>query len=73
MHDLEHKYTYHDYLNWSDDKKWELIDGVPYAMSLAPLTKHQWISRELLVEFGNYLRDKSAEKNECSVRTRFFS
>ncbi|WCN39022.1 hypothetical protein [Aneurinibacillus uraniidurans] len=33
---LKRKYTYQDYLRWSDDERWELIDGVPYAISLAP-------------------------------------
>jgi Uma2 family endonuclease len=41
-------YTYEDYLLW--EGKWELIDGLPYAMSPAPTTKHQRISSEL-----NYL------------------
>ena len=25
-------YTYADYVTWDDGKRWELIDGVPYAM-----------------------------------------
>jgi len=32
-------YTYDDYKEWDDS--WELIDGVPYAMSPAPYPKHQ--------------------------------
>lgn len=23
-------YTYGDYLSWSDEERWELIDGVPF-------------------------------------------
>jgi Uma2 family endonuclease len=38
-------YTYNDYLLW--EGKWELIAGVPYAMSPAPTTRHQRISAEL--------------------------
>lgn len=32
-------YTYDDYKIWQDD--WELISGVPLAMSPAPMRKHQ--------------------------------
>ena len=34
-------YTYDDYKEWDD--RWELIDGIPYAMSPAPYPKHQSI------------------------------
>lgn len=36
------KYTYDDYKNW--EGKWELIDGIPYAMSPAPRIEHQEVS-----------------------------
>ncbi|MCF6206884.1 MAG: Uma2 family endonuclease [Sulfurovum sp.] len=32
-------YTYEDYKTWED--RWELIVGVPYAMSPAPYPLHQ--------------------------------
>jgi Uma2 family endonuclease len=35
-------YTYEDYLNW--EGRWELINGIPYAMSPLPSPKHQMIS-----------------------------
>ena len=28
----ESRYTYKDYCTWPDNERWELIDGVPYAM-----------------------------------------
>ena len=31
-------YTYEDYKYWEDS--WEIIDGIPYAMSPAPYPKH---------------------------------
>ena len=34
-------YTYEDYQQW--DGRWELIDGIPYAMSPAPHPQHQRI------------------------------
>lgn len=50
-------YTYHDYRNWPDDERWELIDGVAYAMG-SPTPTHQAISAELTRQFGNFLHGK---------------
>ena len=36
------RYTYEEYYSWDDDKRWELIDGIPYAMG-APSRTHQEI------------------------------
>lgn len=40
-------YTYGDYRTWSEDERWELIDGVAFDMSPAPSMPHQVISMEL--------------------------
>jgi Uma2 family endonuclease len=53
----ESHYTYADYLTWPDDERWELIGGVPYAMS-APQTRHQSISRNLTWLLQNFLQGK---------------
>jgi len=37
--DMLEKYKYEDYKKW--EGRWELIDGIPYAMSPAPYPKHQ--------------------------------
>lgn len=42
-------YTYDDYCNWEGD--WELIEGMPYAMSPAPQPLHQTVSLLLAFEF----------------------
>jgi len=42
-------YTYDDYVQW--EGRWEVIDGIPYAMSPAPTPKHQIISANLSAEF----------------------
>lgn len=42
-------YTYDDYVHW--EGKWELIDGIPYAMSPAPIPKHQIVATNLSAEF----------------------
>jgi hypothetical protein len=46
-------YTYGDYLKWDDGERWELIDGVAYNMTLAPLRFHQQVSGELFLQLAN--------------------
>jgi Uma2 family endonuclease len=54
-------YTYQDYLLW--EGKWELIAGIPYAMSPAPSIKHQRITSEL-----NYLFVQALKQcKHCNV------
>lgn len=50
-------YTYDEYCEW--EGKWELIEGMPYAMSPAPLPSHQIIGGNLYALF------KEALKNGC--------
>ncbi|MEO7766170.1 MAG: Uma2 family endonuclease, partial [Ferruginibacter sp.] len=38
-------YTYEDYCQW--EGQWELIEGMPYAMSPAPVPAHQRVSMVL--------------------------
>ena len=56
----EERYTYSDYLTWDDGVRYELIDGIPYAMA-SPSTAHQRVSRELLKQFAVYLTGKTCE------------
>ena len=51
------RFTYTDYCTWGDDERFELIDGVPYAMS-APSQAHQEISMQLSRLIGNFLVGK---------------
>ena len=44
--DLE-RHTYGDYLAWPEDVRYELIDGVAYAMRPAPTVSHQEVLLEL--------------------------
>jgi len=53
------RYTYADYVTWTGDERWELIDGVPYMMSPAPMMDHQEISMRLSAELFRQLRGKS--------------
>ena len=53
----ERLYTYADYLEWDDDKRYELIDGRVYMMS-APTSNHQDVCREISRVISNYLVGK---------------
>ncbi len=54
------RYTYEDYKKW--DGRWELIDGVAYAMAPAPYLKHQKIVLYIAKEM-----DENLECDECEV------
>jgi len=54
-------FTYADYLTWPDDERWELIDGVAYAMSPAPGSVHQRISMDLSRQFSTFLKGKQCK------------
>lgn len=42
----DRRFSYNDYLQWPEDKRWELVDGRPYAMSGAT-PFHQTICLQL--------------------------
>lgn len=53
-------YTYEDYLGW--EGRWELIDGLPYAMSPSPNGKHQ----RTVMRLGQFFLN-SIEEVECAT------
>jgi len=55
-------YTYEDYKQWEGD--WELINGLPLAMSPSPMRKHQSLASEIIRQIGNQLEDNC---QECEV------
>lgn len=55
------RFTYADYLTWPDEERWDLIDGVPYAMSPAPTRNHQELSGNLHSILHQYLKGKSCK------------
>lgn len=67
----DRKYSYADYLTWDDDQRWELIDGVLYNMSPAPLIRHQEIQREIGLSLGNFLTGKPCTLFFAPVDVRF--
>lgn len=54
-------YTYEDYTQW--EGRWELIEGMPYAMSPLPVPDHQRISLKLCMLF----EDALSECKQCKV------
>ena len=52
--DVEY-HTYADYCSWPDDIRYELIDGVAYAMGPAPVRRHQGILGEIFRQVANVL------------------
>lgn len=54
-------HTYADYCSWPDDARYELIDGVAYAMGPAPLRVHQKVLMELGYQIRGALEGKPCE------------
>ena len=48
-------YSYDDYCQW--EGKWELIEGMPYAMSPGHTPQHQRTSLKILIQFENALNN----------------
>ena len=49
------KFTYEDYLNTPDDKRYELLEG-QLIMTPAPVIYHQWISKNIEYELERFVR-----------------
>ena len=62
--------TYADYCTWDDDERWELIDGVPYAMSPAPTIIHQTILVKISNQLYNFLEGKPCKVLVAPVDVR---
>ena len=59
--DVDDRFTYRHYKTWPDEERWELIDGRAWAMSPAPTTRHQRLSRKLFNRIANLLEGKPCE------------
>ena len=57
-------YTYSDYMTWPVDKRWEIINGSPYAMSPTPNRKNQAMVLELSRLFANHIKEQG---RHCKV------
>lgn len=56
----DEKYNYGHYRQWPDEERWELIDGMPYAMT-TPSRMHQEIVFELAGQIRNSLLDSDCK------------
>jgi Uma2 family endonuclease len=54
-------YTANDYAQWEGD--WELLDGIPIAMSPAPVINHQYTNTQL----SSYLNEQLRNCPNCMV------
>jgi Uma2 family endonuclease len=54
-------YTYADYLTWPEGERYELIDGVVYAMGPAPVRRHQKVLLQLARQVADALDGKTCE------------
>jgi Uma2 family endonuclease len=50
------RFTWDDYRTWADDERWELIEGIAYAMSPALTTRHQGVVGRLFGRIESQLR-----------------
>ena len=56
-------YTYEDYCQW--EGRWELIEGIPFAMSPTHVPRHQWISSNIKYELKDGIKKSGCKK--CRV------
>lgn len=54
-------FTYKEYRTWPDDERWELIHGVPYAMSPAPSLNHQSIVGKIFFQMESFFKKKQCQ------------
>jgi Uma2 family endonuclease len=57
----ESHFTYADYVQWPDDERFELIDGVAYAMGPAPVRRHQVFVLEIARQIANALKGRTCQ------------
>jgi Uma2 family endonuclease len=62
-------YTIKDYNRWEGD--WELIDGIPYAMSPSPIGNHQLLGASLIMQIGVSLKTQKENCGDCYLYYEF--
>ena len=64
------RHTYGEYITWSEEQRYELIDGIAYAMSPAPNRTHQRMVAELLRQIADALENSRCEVNVAPFDVR---
>ena len=70
-YELDTLYTYEDYLYWDVSERYEIIDGVAYAMA-SPTATHQRMLRELFGTIWEFLKEKPCEVFAAPFDVRLF-
>jgi len=70
-YELYDEFTYKDYLSWDSSERYEIIDGIAYAMA-SPPAQHQRISRELMALIFDFLKGKPYEVFSAPFDVRLF-
>ncbi len=64
------RHGYGEYLTWPQDQRYELIDGVAYAMAAAPVRRHQRLVLEIARQIADALEDGPCEVNVAPFDVR---
>ena len=62
------RYSYVDYLSWTDDKMRELLNGIVYTFS-APFRNHAEFISEFFIKAGSFIKRR---KGKCKIYTAPF-
>ena len=54
----EGTFTYQDYCSWSEEERWELINGEAYDMTPAPTPRHQTLVGNFYAALKSKLKDQ---------------
>ena len=60
-HKQGERFTLDQWRTWPENERWELIDGIAYAMSPAPRIPHQNHAGNLFRKLGNFLEGKPCQ------------
>jgi len=69
--DESRSYTYADYLKWEGPERYQLINGEVFQMA-SPTVEHQAILRDLLLQFGTWLKGKPCQVFAAPLDVRLF-
>ena len=67
----EMQYSYADLLEWDEDVRYELYNGLPVALA-SPSSIHQMVSGDLFSQFYIYLKDKGCQVFSAPLDVRLF-
>ena len=67
----EKQYSYADLLEWNENIRYELYDGLPVALA-SPSSAHQMVSVDLLSQFYTFLKGKECRVFSAPLDVRLF-